>query len=407
MGPDQHARWTALCVLSLCVLAAASEATAANGAGTTPERRRAVRRRAIGPRPVPFPPQAASSLRAAIDEWAAAGGHRGVSAAVILADGAEWVSTAGVERAGVPLAPEHLISVASITKTMTGAVILRLAEDGALHLDDPVSRWLSPRPNVDPAITIRQLLNHTNGLANYTRSSALSAAIAADPTHRFTAEELISFIGPKSFEPGARTEYTNSSFVLLGMIAEAAAGRPIAELYRERLWAPLGLTPSFLPGAEEPAGPVAYAWTGQPPGQQVNPLDRMSLITVGNAAFGLFSNARTIARWGRALFAGAVVGDGMRAEMLDFVPAAGNIPGESGAGLGIRKYSYLGREQWGHSGGSSLGSSLMLFDPATGTTVVVLMNQGAGADHFSLAPRLLEIATVPLHAPSWKEHHGR
>ena len=77
----------------------------------------------------------------------------------------------------------------------------------------------------------------------------------------------------------------------------------------------------------------------------------------------------------------------------DHWTAAGNIPGETGAGLGIRGYGYLEREQWGHSGGSSLGSSLLLFDPSTGTTVAVIMNQGRGAQHFALAPQLLQIAT--------------
>jgi D-alanyl-D-alanine carboxypeptidase len=336
----------------------------------------------------------AAAFQTALNDWAASDRHRGVSAAVILPNGAEWVSTAGIEGLGRPLLPDHLIVIASITKTMTGAVILQLAEEGRLDLDDAISRWLEPRPNIDPNITIRQLLNHTNGLANYTTNGDLVAAINADPAHVFTAEELLEFVGPRSFAPGERTEYTNTSFLLLGMIAQAATGVPITTLYHERVWGPTGLTEIFLPGAEGPAGPVARAWSGQPPAQsEVDPLERMSLLSVGNSAFGLYSNARTVARWGHALFAGKVLGDRMRAEMLEFVPAAGNIFGESGAGLGIRKYSYLGREQWGHSGGASLGSSLLLFDPATKTTVVVIMNQGSGADHFVLAPRLLEIAT--------------
>ena len=82
----------------------------------------------------------------------------------------------------------------------------------------------------------------------------------------------------------------------------------------------------------------------------------------------------------------------MQREMRRLVPAAGNIPGESGVGLGIRGYGYLGRTQVGHSGGSPFGSSLLLFDPTSNVTVVVLTNQGSSADHFELAPALLEIA---------------
>ncbi|MEZ4416349.1 MAG: serine hydrolase domain-containing protein [Gemmatimonadota bacterium] len=331
-------------------------------------------------------------LQAAIDTWAATAGHRGVSAAVILASGEEWVGAAGTEAAGAELGPEHLIWIASITKTMTGAVILQLAEEGVLDLEDPVSRWLPTLPNVDPDITLRQLLNHTNGLANYTASAALGAAIDADPLHRFTPLELLAYVGPPSFVRGQRTQYTNTSFLLLGMVAEAATGEAITDLYAERLWAPLGLTEVFLPGAQAAPAPVAVAWAGQSAENAVAPLDWMSLVTIGQSAFGLFSNARTVARWGRALFTGSVLQPTTRARMLELVPAAGNIPGESGAGLGIRAYGYLGRTQYGHSGGVSLGSSLLLFDPESGITVAVLMNQGSGAAHFSLAPRLLEIA---------------
>jgi len=340
-----------------------------------------------------FSGELSAALRDAIDAWAATPSHRGVSAAVVLANGEEWVSAAGQHTEEADLTPEHLIWIASITKTVTGAVILGLAEEGVLGLDDPVSRWLDPVPNVDPRITLRQLLNHTNGLANYTANPDLQPAIDRDDTHVFSAEELMGLVGPRVFDRGARTQYTNTAFVLLGLVAEAATGEGITELYRKRLWEPLGLEEVFLPGIEDPAGPVATAWAGNGADVEIAPLEHMSLITIGNSGFGLFSNARTVARWGHSLFTNQVFGPEMREQMLQVVPAAGNIPGESGAGLGIRTYRYLGRTQWGHSGGSPLGSSLMLYDPDTGVTVAVIMNQGRGAEHFALAPGLLEIVT--------------
>ena len=91
-------------------------------------------------------------------------------------------------------------------------------------------------------------------------------------------------------------------------------------------------------------------------------------------------------RWGHALFAGDVIAELTQREMRTLLPAAGNIPGETGAGLGIRGYGYLGRTQFGHSGGGSFGSSLLLFDPATGVTVVVLMIQGSGGRAFRTCP---------------------
>lgn len=338
------------------------------------------------------PADLTTTLEAAIVDWAASQNHRGVSAAVIFADGDTWVGAAGSEAAGSDLEPAHLMWIASITKTMTGAIILQLAEEQRLGLDDRISRWLDPMTNVDGDVTIRQLLNHTNGLANYTSSVTLNNAIGTDASRVFTAAELLGFVEPPEFSPGERTRYTNTAFVLLGLVAESVTGTPITDLYRTRLWEPLGMEEIFLPGFQQPAGPVASTWAGNPPTREIKPLEHMSLLSIGNSAFGLFSNARTVAAWGRELFTGSVISDEMHRQMIEFVPAAGNIPGEAGAGLGIRSYGYLGREQWGHSGGSALGSSLLLYDPATGITVAVVMNQGRSSDHFTLAPRLLEIA---------------
>ncbi len=328
------------------------------------------------------------SFQSALDDWARGPGHYGVSASIILKDGTQWSGTAGRAGAGL-IQPEQLIAIASITKTMTGAVILRLAENGVLGLDDPISRWLAPRPELNPSITVRQLLNHTSGVANYTANPALAAANVASPAHQFTRDELLAFVGPPSFAPGARTEYSNTGFLLLAEIAERATGRPIDELYRTLLWEALGLDEIFLPGAGTPPGPVADALMS---GSVTRPLDKMAILTTGNAAFGLMATARTVARWGHALFAGTVLTPTSQQAMRTLVPAAGNIPGETGAGLGIRSYRYLGRTQYGHSGGSLLGSSLLLFDPESGVTVAVVMNQGQGADHFQLAPHLLELA---------------
>ncbi|HUU36562.1 MAG TPA: serine hydrolase domain-containing protein, partial [Vicinamibacterales bacterium] len=341
---------------------------------------------APAPREVPM----AAALQDALDRWAALPGHLGVSASVVLADGAQWTGTAG--RAGIdePLRADHLVQIASITKTMTAAVILLLVDEGVLRLDDPLSRWLPDRPNIDGAITLRQLLHHTAGLANYTGSAGLRGAINTDRTHVFTPDELLAFVGPPVAAPGERTFYTNTAFVLLGQVAEHATDRPILDLYRQRLWAPLALSESFLPGFEDPTGPVAAAQDGA---GFVSPLDEMAVLSAGHSAFGLLATAREVARWGRALFTGTVISDEMQEAMRELVPAAGNIPGERGAGLGIRSYDYFDRVQYGHSGGGSFGSSLLLFDPNTGITVVVIMNQGQGAQHFVLAPRLLQLAT--------------
>jgi D-alanyl-D-alanine carboxypeptidase len=344
------------------------------------------------PQPPPEPPAVsmAASLQEALDEWAAQPGHHGVSASVILANRAQWSGAAGRASLDEPLTPDHRLAMASITKTMTGAVVLTLVDDGVVQLDDPIDRWLEPLRNIPGSITVRQLLNHTNGLANYPDSVALQRAVTADFSKVFTASEVLSYVGPPVAPPGVRTQYTNTAFLVLGLIAERASGRTMVELYRQRLWTPLGLQEIFFPGFEEPSEPIALVLgtSGLFP-----PMTRISQLTTGNTAGGLFATARDVATWGHALFTGPLLLPHTQEQMRQLEPAAGNIPGESGAGLGIRGYGYFDRIQYGHSGGGGFGNSLMLHDPETGITVVVMMNQALNTQHFELAPRLLQIAS--------------
>ncbi|NOT06839.1 MAG: beta-lactamase family protein [Gemmatimonadales bacterium] len=335
-----------------------------------------------------------ADLQAALDAWAAQPAHHGVSASVILADGTQWAGVAGHEDATSKIRPEHLFWLASITKTLTGAVTLQLALESRLSLDDSVRRWLPVGSRIDPRITIRQLLNRTSGVPLY--GASVFTRANGSLMHVFTAEELLAAVGAPIFAPGTRTQYSNTAFVMLARIAEQVTGKPLVRLLRERLWAPLALKEMFMIGHEPPPGPVARAAGAE---GVVQPLENLTRSTAGHGAGAVFASARDVARWGRALFTGSVLSPETQREMRALVPAAGNIPGESGSGLGVRGDNFLGRQQYGHSGGAIWGNSLLVHDPTSGVTVAVLTNQGAGADHFVLAPRLLEIVTGRSRAP--------
>ncbi|MGE0555263.1 MAG: serine hydrolase domain-containing protein [Gemmatimonadales bacterium] len=331
----------------------------------------------------------AAELQAVLDRWATLPGRQGVTASVILPDGTQWSGVAGFEKASVPMRPEHLIWIASVTKTMTGAVILQLAEEGRLSLADTLGRWLPPLANVDPAITIRQLLNHTSGLSSYAPAPLFRAK--GDSTYVFSPAELATTIAPPVAAPGVKTHYTNTTFLLLGWIAERVTGQPLARAFHERLWDPLGLEEIFLAGREPAVGAVADGFLPDGTGP-IPPLANLSRSSAGHGAGSVFTTARNLARWGQALFTGKVLSPGMQAAMRTLVPAAGNIPGESGAGLGIRGYDFLGGRQYGHSGGAVLGTTLLVYDPESGVVVAVMINRGSSPDHFQLVPELLAVA---------------
>ena len=156
-----------------------------------------------------------------------------------------------------PRADTHF-RAASNTKTMTAAVIVLLAQEGKLGFDDPVSKYVEGVPNGD-AITIAELLKMRSGLYNYTSAPELAESLERDPTRAWTPEELlaIAFKRPPDFAPGAEYEYCNTNYALLGLIAEKLAGAPLAKIFQDRLFGPLGMTAHIAAGQHVECDPRA------------------------------------------------------------------------------------------------------------------------------------------------------
>src|SRR5262249_41051325 len=124
------------------------------------------------------------------------------------------------------IGPATLHRIGSVSKTYVGALMLTLANGGALSLDDRVSRWLLGVPNGD-VITIRQLLTHRSGLFNYTTDPRVPGN-----QRRWLPEELLAILAQHApdFAPGAKYAYSNSNFLVAGLIAEAATGERLSDL---------------------------------------------------------------------------------------------------------------------------------------------------------------------------------
>src|SRR6266513_1884210 len=148
-----------------------------------------------------------------------------------------------------PRADTHF-RIASNTKTMTAAVIMQLAQESKLGLNDPVSKYVPSVPNGDN-ITIAQLLEMRSGLYNYTNDPIISATIDTDPAKVWTPAELlaIAFAHPPNFPPGAKYEYVNTNYALLGLVAEKVVGNSLAQAMQDRLFGTLGLQHTLLPAS--------------------------------------------------------------------------------------------------------------------------------------------------------------
>jgi len=269
--------------------------------------------------------------------------------------------------------------IGSVSKLYTAAVILRLAEQGRLSLDDPVSRYVPGVPNGD-RITVRQLLNHTSGLANYTESLAFNLPTVA-LRRVWRTDEVLDVIRrqPPRAEPGAEHYYSNSNYVLLGRVAEMAAGRPFADVLDEEVFRPLGLTDTFLAAGEErsPGTVRGYDVTLLGTGRLGIKLDtepfRAPLETSAFAAGAVTATAADVARFTYGLFSDGLLGEGSLQAMLTFVDAPDeDVPAQTGYGLGVRRLVVGGDEMVGHTGTFPGYSNVALYSPAHDHAIAVL-----------------------------------
>ena len=136
---------------------------------------------------------------------------------------------------------------------MTAAVIMLLAQEGKLGIDDPVSKYVPDVPNGDN-ITIAELLKMRSGLYNYTDAPELATSLDHDPAKAWTAREVlaIAFKHPPLFPPGQAYQYCNTNYALLGLIAERIEAKPLASIFQTRLFGPLGMKANTAPGQYRP-----------------------------------------------------------------------------------------------------------------------------------------------------------
>ena len=162
----------------------------------------------------------------------------------------EFTAAYGTTRLGSRIRPEPYthFRIASITKTMTSALILQLAQEGKLRLSDPVSKYVAGVPN-GSHITIAMLLEMRSGLYDYTSSPTIAPFFNSDPTKVWTPRQVlaIAFSHPANFAPGTAYEYSNTNYALLGLIIQKLDHQPLAKVMQKRLFGPLGLKQTMLP----------------------------------------------------------------------------------------------------------------------------------------------------------------
>ncbi|MEU1800677.1 serine hydrolase domain-containing protein [Streptomyces sp. NPDC019937] len=286
------------------------------------------------------------ATRDALREWVEEGGMPGVAATV--RDGGEtWFGSAGYADTdtGRKRSLGDHFRAASITKPFIATVLLQLEAEGRLSLDDSVEKWLPGlvrgNGNDGGGITLRRLLNHTSGLYNYTDDPDLQVNTSGSgfPEHRYatyTPEDLVAVAmkHPPHSAPGGEPWYSNTNYVLAGMVIEKVTGHSYAREATRRIIKPLKLRETSFPGTGPRMPrphPVAYSWLhDDSPGAPVHDATEQNMSWLG-AAGELISTAGDLNRFDRALMRGRLLPRAQLDEMLNEVPSEGGI----GYGLGV------------------------------------------------------------------------
>ncbi len=310
----------------------------------------------------------------------------GVEATVTFADGSSWTGALGMADvdAGRRVRPDTPFAVASVTKTFTAALVLRYVDEGRIGLDDRLSAWLPDWPN-GRKITIRMLLGHTSGIPDFFRDPEIDAVLNKAKKRVWTSEEILArFVRAGSvFPPGKGWSYSNTNYVLLGMVAAKAGGAPWEELVHRELIDPLGLDATYVQYVDRPTVPPALAYlmipgnAGPVPRARTDGTDVVpftSVVTAAGAAGALSSTTQDLARWARALYGGNVLSHASRGEMLTFVKAYG-YGWVTSYGLGASRVSFEGRKAYGHSGALTGTRAAIRYFPEEKVAIAVLFNR--------------------------------
>jgi D-alanyl-D-alanine carboxypeptidase len=297
-----------------------------------------------------------------------------------------------------PMLPNAQFNIGSAGKMWTAVAVAQLVDRGKLSLDDPIGRYVGGLTAQASAVTIRQLLTHSAGLGNFFTPDNLALFKRA----KSLAELKPLIVAEKpAFTPGARSQYSNSGFLLLGLLVEQVSGQTYGDYLRAHIFRPAGMTasstlpesatvratgltnfPAMEDGPPPPPDQAEPPRRGAPGAPQFPPPGPLrpseEALMMGSSAGGSFSTPSDMQRFFAALLGGKLTSVAMRdaltSPQIGLLPAKGNLPAVD-YGLGFTISAYQGRKWVGHNGGLPGASVATAAFPADRVTAVVMSNR--------------------------------
>lgn len=283
-----------------------------------------------------------------------------------------------------PLTNDHLFQVGSITKSFIAVLMLQLEAEGSLSIDDSISRWLPNLKDKWQSITIKQLLNHSSGIYNYT--DTLIEKLKEDKLdlyYQWSSDELLGIAKnkPLYFTPGDNFHYSNTNYVIAGMIIEVATGHSLEYELNARLIQPLQLKNTFylpLKPNEQQLKRMSHGYS-----ENGNFSDEPHDITDANlswanAAGSIITNSHDLAIWFMSLMHGDILPPSQMSELMQTIPTNGSLPNASpdnSYGLGVMHDPKLfSKDIWWHTGGTLGYSTFILWLKESDIVLTLTLN---------------------------------
>ncbi|MDR6544187.1 D-alanyl-D-alanine carboxypeptidase [Chryseobacterium rhizosphaerae] len=296
----------------------------------------------------------------------------GIVAGVQKADGRVEFGAFGSSELHVPLTREMSLGIGSNTKTFTAALIFKLIDQNKLKLSNTLSEILPERvgQNINGTITIDQLLTHSSGLFDPLNQGNLADAIFSNPTYSYSIDEYLNLVNTQSpnFPNGTKYSYSNTNYMLLGLIIEKISGKEYHEFLRNEILQPLGLSHTFLSGKENSVNTIGYSWSEKD--ESYKNWSRNGIESVAWSAGSIFSTPGDMLKWYSALFGGKVISEKSLKKMKE------SYPGEMDRnyGSGIFYLEHDGDKIFYFSGRTIAYDSYTIYDDTTKDIVSVIQN---------------------------------
>ena len=331
-----------------------------------------------------------TALQAKLDEWHKAGSFPGATFGLVLANGESFGLAVGFldRETKTAMMPTDRMLAGSVGKTFAAATALQLIKEGKISLDDKVEKylgrepWFSRLPNAKD-ITVRQLMNHTSGLVRYEFKEQFTKDLTANPEKVWKPAELVAYLLDEKppFEAGKGWDYSDTNYIVLGMIIEKVTGRKFYDEANRRLLKPLKLTNTIPQDGPRLKGVVqGYAGPSNPFGGKDAMIEDGKFVV--NPQFewtggGYASTAQDLARWAKMIYEGKAFSPDLLPQVLDGFSAP-MLGRETKYGLGVIIRKTPAGTSYGHSGFFPGYMTDIMYFPERKVAVAVQVNTSVG-----------------------------